>query len=70
MRCLPFHFAKQLYFALDVTVSQQGMMHQFTRCGVMQTKVPHNRLSFGEELDEEFAEPDAAFSLAQSTASR
>lgn len=33
-------------------------------------KVPHSRLSFGEELDEEEAEPDSTFNLAQSTADR
>lgn len=35
-----------------------------------QVKVAHNRLSFGEELDEEGAQPDGAFSLAESTVNR
>ena len=33
-------------------------------------QVPHNRLSFGEELDEEDAAPSSSLSLAQSTANR
>ena len=35
-----------------------------------QVKVPHSRLSFGEELDEDEEQAEEGFSLAQSTASR
>ena len=36
----------------------------------MAKDVPHNRLSFGEELQEEEAQPSSGYSLAHSTADR